>query len=566
MTALRVAAFELRQQLRGHVFWVVFAISSIMVAGSLWVDELRVGPAGGGLRNGADAVARTHLLWSLFFMFTAAAFAADAALRDRASGFAPIVDATPARAADLRLGRLAGSFAAVAICFLSVPAALAAGSLAPWIEPGSTGPFRPSAYVFAFVVLALPNLFLMSGAFFGLATATRSLPAAMLGAVALLVLYGLGGEAGGTVLPALLEPFGFAAYADTVEAWSPEARDVCPPAPGGALLLNRLLWIGVGAGLAAAALFVPPWPARPAARPREAADDRPVGARRDVSPRFTARTTLSQFAARMRLEVGQIVASPVFAVLLLLGTANAAAALRGLPAPTTGAAVEALIEAFRLLPTVVALFFAGELLWNERERRVHALVGASPMPDAAFVLPKLLALVLVLAALALAGGAAGAVAQVVRGQAPDVGAYLRLFVVPAAYDWSLVAALALFFQALAPNKLAGWGYMILYLVASLALQRLGYDDPLYRYGRYPGWPLPPALSGADGADVHRAYWGAAAVALTVLAFGLVGRGAGDALGVRLRRLPDRLRGPAGVVGLAAAAAFVGLGAALAADR
>ena len=50
----RIAAFELRQQLRGHVFWVVTAISLAMVLGSVGVDALRVGVHPAGLRNGAD--------------------------------------------------------------------------------------------------------------------------------------------------------------------------------------------------------------------------------------------------------------------------------------------------------------------------------------------------------------------------------------------------------------------------------------------------------------------------------------------------------------------------------
>lgn len=556
MTALRVAAFELRRQLRGHVFWVVFAVSSVMVLGSVSMDELRVGLSDQGLRNGASAVVRTHLVWSLFFMFTAATFVSDAALRDHVSGFAPIVAATPARRTDLLLGRFAGAFAAVVLCFLSVPAALAMGSHAPWVEPSTVGPFRPWAYLFAFA-LALPNLFLMSAAFFVLASSTRSLAAAMLGAVGLLVLYGLGGEAGGGSPAALFEPFGFAAYARATEGWTSAMRDVRVPAVADALLVNRLIWTGVGGALLIMVLLVRPRAARARVAP-VAVPDEPALAGHDfvAAPRFTRVTALAQFTARTRFEFRQIVRSPVLAVLLLLGIANAGAALWAADTSSVDATVRTLLNAFRLLPTVVALFFAGELVWNERERRVHAIVGTSPMADFAYLLPKLLALAVILAMLAAAGAAAALTAQAVRGQGADMGALLRLYVVPAIYDWSLVATLALFFQALAPNKLAGWGYMVLYLIASLALQRMGYDDPLYRYGRYPGWPLPEAISGAEGVKLYKIYWGALAIMLTVLAFGLVGRGESDLLRARLAQMPARLRGTARVVGVAASAAFV----------
>jgi ABC-type transport system involved in multi-copper enzyme maturation permease subunit len=550
---LRVAVFELRQQLRGHVFWVVFAISALMVSGSIWIDELRVGVPGDGLRNGAAAVARTYLVWSLFYMFTAAAFVSDAALRDQTSGFAPIVEATPAQHADLLLGRFAGAFAAVAFCFLSVPAALALGPYAPWIAPGTVGPFRLSAHLFAFAELALPNLFMLSAAFFVLSTATRSLSAALLVAVVLLVLYGVAGSE----VAAVLEPFGFVAYEAAVGNWSQTARDVRVPELAGALLLNRVVWIGVGGALVAALLTMRP---RPAWRvhPKSTAHEPTVATSqaRSAPLRFTAATSIVQFVARTRFEVGRVVSSPVFAILLVLGIANAGAALWATDTSAAGPTVQALAEAFRLVPTVVALFFAGELVWDEHERRVHSLIGASPMPDAAYLLPKLLAIALVLAALAVTGAVVAAALQAARGHTPGVGALLRLHVLPAAYDWSLVAALALFFQALAPNKVAGWGYMVLYLIASLALQRLGFNDPLYRYGRYPGWPLPEPLSGAENAELCRAYWGAFAVVLTVFALGLIGRGEPDTLRTRLRRLPGRLRGLAGTVGIGAAGVFV----------
>ena len=64
MIVIAVAGYELRRQLGGAVLRVVFAISVLMVLGSLWVDELRVGLADEGLRNGAEAIVRTHLVWS----------------------------------------------------------------------------------------------------------------------------------------------------------------------------------------------------------------------------------------------------------------------------------------------------------------------------------------------------------------------------------------------------------------------------------------------------------------------------------------------------------------------
>ena len=101
---LPVFAFELRQQLRSHVFWIVFAISGLMVAGALWIPELRVGLSATGSVDGVGAILRTHLVWTLFYLFTAAALSADAVLRDDLTGFAPIIRSAPIRRRDYLLG------------------------------------------------------------------------------------------------------------------------------------------------------------------------------------------------------------------------------------------------------------------------------------------------------------------------------------------------------------------------------------------------------------------------------------------------------------------------------
>ena len=512
---LAVARFELRQQLRSHVFWVVFAISALMVFGSISVDELRVGLTNQGLRNGATAIVRTHLVWSLFYMFTGAAMVADAVLRDDLSGFGPIIRAAPARRMDYRLGRFLGAVAAVLACFLSVPLALIAGAHAPWVAAASVGPTDAPAMAFSLLLLAVPNL-LVSAAFgFGLVTATGSMTGALLGAVVLLVAYGLGSPGAGYGA-ALIEPFGFAAYERAIAAWSPGQRDIVVPWLDGALMANRVLWL-VLASVVVLSACVRPDPRPRVAQPREGSD--PVTPRAIAAgpfparPRSGARSLEAQIAARTRLEFAQVVITPAFGVLLLLGVINAAGALWTAGDPRTGQAttaalVIALLRAFQVVPIVVAGFFAGELMWNERERRVHELVGATPLADSAFVLPKLLALASILVMLALvAAGTAAAVQSARHGAALDPVGYLSWYVLPESFDWLLFAILALFLQAASPSKLAGWGWTVLYLILALTLQKLGLVDPRYRFGLYPGWPMPAALSGADRVGWYRVLLG-----------------------------------------------------------
>ena len=566
---LAVAGFELRQQLRGHVFWVVFAISMLMVLGSVSVDELRVGLPNEGLRNGAMAIVLTHLVWTLFFLFTSAAFVADAVLRDELTRFAPIIRAAPVGRGAYLFGRFGGAFAAVVLCFVSVPIGMVVGSLMPWVDPATVGPVLPDAYLFAFFVIAIPNLLLGSALGFALATLTRSMTGALIGAVVLLIAIGLG-SAELSPLSRLLEPFGTQTistfYSGAVTLDPPDVVDARTSTLDVFLLGNRLFSLGVSASAIVLTYFGFGRLRRHSRSGIPAAGPPALGTRTQrlvlAQPRHGLRVTLAQLGARVRLEFGQLVLTPAFAVLLILGVTNAAVALWRATDPygwpdghvfLADQLIPELFDNFRLVPIVVALFFAGELMWNERERRMHELVGASPLPDALFVLPKLLALAAVLGALALVAALAGAGVQVARDAPVDAAGWLLRFVLPATFDWVLVAVLALFLQAVAPTKLAGWGLMVLYLIGSLALQRLGFDDPIYRYGRYPGWPLPASLSDAPRVGLYQLYWGAFAVMLAALAVVLVGRGV---LG-GWRRL--RVRRPEVQVASGAALVFVVVG-------
>jgi hypothetical protein len=284
----------------------------------------------------------------------------------------------------------------VVICFLSVPAGLLAASYAPWMDATQIGPVRPGAYAWSLLVIALPNLLLLCAVVFALATALRSAMAGYLGAVALLAAYGLGSGSAGA-LPPLLEPFGFSA------------------GEAGGLLANRLLWLavaGAALGLAYARFsFAPP----PERRHRDSVEEPAAGRRRwsraSAVPRFDTPTLLAQFWARTSWEMRATFGSAPFRVVAALGALNAGAALwtAAGEGAETAELIARLIESFRLVPMTVAIFYAGELVWAERDARVQPLTASTSAPDAVFLLPKLLALSGVLLALlaASAGGGRG---------------------------------------------------------------------------------------------------------------------------------------------------------------
>ncbi|WP_293676991.1 M1 family aminopeptidase [uncultured Phenylobacterium sp.] len=572
----KIAAFELRYQLRQPIFWISALIFFALVFGAVGIDQVRIGSGGNVHKNSPKGMGEIVMVMSIFFMFVSTAFVANVIVRDEETGFGPIIRSTRITKFDYLFGRFLGAFAAVAISFLAVPLAIWIGSLMPWVDPETMGPNVAGHYVYAYVWLALPALFLTSALFFTLTTITRSMMGAYIGVAGLLIAYLLMAVAlqdpEKLRLAALVDPFGYSAWDLATRYFTAAEANARMPPLIGPVLWNHAIWMPVALLALAAAWFTysfeekagrgrspkpeaaPPPPMKPLARPRHGGLE----------------LAWAQLTKRTRFEMGQVFKSPAFAVLLAMGLFNSlgglvlgAEAMGAALYPVTRWVINVLDGSFTFLVVLVAVFYAGELVWRERDRRTHEIVDATAVPDWAFLVPKTIAIVLVLLAMLVTSAAMGIVIQLLNGYLTiQPGKYLFWYILPNALDWTLIAVLAVFCQAVSPHKFVGWGLMVLYLIARLVLPTLGFEHNLYLFNGRPGVPLSDMNGQGDFAGYaawFRAYWTAFSIILLVLAYALWPRGTETRMAPRLRRLPRRLMGPPGIVGGVALAAFVTLG-------
>jgi aminopeptidase N len=558
-----VAWFELRYQVKSPVFWVGCLIFFLLTFGSVTVDQIQIGSRGNVNINAPFAILQTQAILSLFMIFIVVAMVAGVVIRDDETGFAPILRSTSVGKGSYLVGRFIGANAAALLVLASVPLAIAVGATMPWLDAEKIGPFRPWHYAYALFAFGLPTLLIVSATFFALATATRSLMWTYVGAVAFLVLYlvmrGLARDARFDDVAALADPFGLSALAITTKYWTAAERNTLLPPLSGALLANRLIWTGV-----ALALFGLAWrlfrfeqrsgPARAgdAARADATAPLRAAGT--PLPPaRADAATRRAQLWRMVRFDMAFVFRSPAFFVLLGIGVINAGGGLWYIGEwygsgsyPVTRLMVQALTGAFTLMPIIIAIFYAGELVWRDRDRRMHEIVDATAAPDWAHLLPKILAISLVLASTALVAVLTGMAVQALKGYWRfELGAYLLWFALPMTINAVLLAVLAVIVQVLVPQKFLGWGAMLLYIVATVALGTAGFEHNLYNYAGTPPVPLSD-MNGMGRFWVGQAwlqvYWGAFALVLAVLSHALWRRGAAVALRPRLAQLRQRLRG------------------------
>ena len=587
MLTARLAAFELRYQLKNPVFWVSVLIFFLIGFGLSASDNVSIGTPGAVHENSPYAVTYLMSLMGTFYLFVITSFVANAVVRDDVTGFGPMIRATPVGRTTFLAGRFLGGLAIAILGFVAVPLGIATGAAMPWVDPETVGPGGFATYAWPFLVIAVPNIILSSALLFSLATITRSMLASYLGVLVLVMAYLtvnviLAADPTYQDTLARYELLAEGAIRQVSRYWTAaEMNSLAIPLEGN-LLFNRVFVLGLSVAFLAFA-----WArfsmterapsrwrlrrlAKQAARAAKAESAVPLALAAPAGRRFGFGHAARTFWARLKAEVMLVVRSPGLIVLLLIALCfiglNLAFAQTqfGTPSyPLTADVIVVVLSNMFIFTLIVAVFYGGELVWRERDVKIGEIVDATPAPAWAMFVPKILAVFVVLLAMALVGMLTGIAYQLIKG-APsiDVGLYLTAFVLPQSVDLLLLAVLAVFFQVLSPNKYVGWGLILVWFVGRVFLNNLGYTNMLYNFGSTPGEPLSDMNGTGDfwvGGLIARAYWLCFGVLLLVLAHWLWPRGTVVSVWPRLKGMGKRISLASGGIALAAVAGMIGTG-------
>ncbi|NUR45505.1 MAG: aminopeptidase, partial [Sphingomonas sp.] len=531
---LGITGFEIRYQLRNPVFWVAVAIFFLMGFGISASENVSVGTPGGVHENAPNALAVTTAVFSLFYVFVVTAFVANAIIRDDASGFAPIVRTTRVTSNQILIGRFVGGLIVAWLGYLALPVGVWAGSIMPWVDPERIGPQAISYYAWPFLIFAIPNIFLICAVLFAVATLLRSMMAAYVGAITLVMGYLITSNVVGQKpeyreAAARWEPLGTGALSQTTRYWTQSELNSRLLDLSGALLFNRIFAVLLGFGFLALILWrfslterapskrkLRRLAKRQAREEAVAAVPAATGGN-DILVRDSKPSRATQFMTRLRVEVRQVLTSPGLIVLTLLAVGFTGLVLwvarstYGTPDhPTVAATITGVTGGSTLFLIMIAAFYGGELVWRERDRKVNELIDSTAVPGWVMTVPKMIAIFLVLLIVNVAAALTGIVYEVVQGaRTIGVPQYIGWFIIPGAINGLLIAILAVFLQILSPNKYVGWGLLFVWFVAGVFLSNMGYGNPLYNYAGSPNVPLSDFVGQGSfwiGQAVFLFYW------------------------------------------------------------
>lgn len=562
-----IAGFEARQRLKLPSTWIYFL--AFLALALLWMAaaggafrELNVYFGGRVFINAPRQLAISMALLGSLGVIVAAAMMGRAVQQDFEHDMHHFFFSAPIPKHAYVFGRFLGALSTLAVVFSAIPLGLLLGGLVPGVDPQRIGPYSVAGYLRPYFLTLLPNLVIFGAIFFVLAALTRRmLPVYVTGVVMLvgyLVAPSLARDLDYKTLAALIDPFGTSAVTRLTEYWPLAERNTAQVPLEGVYLVNRLIW----SLFSLVALLLGYWRftfvTTPAGRRAQARPDGDPGARVNPgsadlheAPDFAGRSLALLLVRTAWLNLRESVKNVYFAAIVLAGVLLLAVgslnlgSIYGTPTyPVTYMVLELIRDLFAPFVLIVTTFYAGEMVWREREARMGQMIDALPVPSWLPLASKTLALVGLQVLLLLTAMVTGMAIQLVRGYVTlEPGLYLFTLFGVLLPRYVLLAVLAIAAQAILNHKFLAYFVLVVFYVAGILLAGFGLNHPLLWYAALPDVTYSAMNGFGHYLALQRAllaYWGGAALLLLTLALVLWPRGVSDSLRERLRQGRRRL--------------------------
>ena len=500
-----VARFEIRFWLRSWMLWIFLFVVGVLIFGAIGSDEVMAGlNLSNTYRNAPFTIASFYSAMGVFALLMTAVFVNFASLRDFSYDTHQIMFSTPVRRRDFLLGRFLGATLVSAIPMLGVSLGILLAKYMPWANREHWEAVIWSAHLKGILLFALPNTFFTAAILFAAAVAWRRDIAPFVAAILLLagraIALSLLQGPQWDHIRSLFDPFAVTTFHVMTKYWTVADKNVLPLSFSGLLLWNRLIWLGVGC-----VAFALAYSRFSFAERRTKTPALETGAPQAITPAATAPphaqladSPWAKFLGSFGIHFRGMVKNTAFVVLVLiagmlciLALALEATQFQGNQTvrtfPVTYWVIELIQGTLGLLLIAIITYFSGALVWKDRDERVDEIADATPTPEwvsYAARLATLIAMVLVIQAVALL---AGVVVQVAHGYYRfQFGLYAHELLVRNVSWVVLMAILAFFIQALAPNKYAGYfAFIAFYLVNSFLWKPLNVATNLVQFAVRP---------------------------------------------------------------------------------
>jgi ABC-2 type transport system permease protein len=504
---LRFAWFEIWYWLRSTMLWVFTAIVALLVLLAMSTDQVQVGGAiGNTFRNAPFIVEQFYSIFWFITLLMVTAFVNSAAAREFAYDMHQIIFTKPIRKFDFLVGRFLGSVVVSTIPMVGISIGALLAKVVPWADADRFGPVVGAAHWQGILVFALPNTFFIAAIIFVIAALTRSTVVSFLGGLALLVADIVAGvltqKLENEKIAAMVDPFGSDAFSLLTKYWTVADRNTHVIGMTGMLLWNRLAWIGTGVLIFGFGYWRFSFSER-ATRVRRKAPEDDAPSRLEIRPimldayplKFGPGARWKQFLAITRFEYRRLLKTVTFIVVTSAALVNCLTALIftatqgfGLTTrPVTYALLQIIAGTLYLFLIALITFFAGVLVWEERDARTDEVQDALPMPEWPSYLAKFLALITAMGSILLLVMLVAICVQAAHGYTRfQLGLYAETLLGQSLLQFAFFAVVAFLIHVISPNKYVGYFAFIGFVIANAFVWRpLHVGTRMVRVGSLP---------------------------------------------------------------------------------
>lgn len=494
---------ELKYRAKRPDTYLYFAL--LILCSSVTVDFIFEGALGPVKENAPYIIGICMSILSAFFMMITSMIMGVAVLRDSTYKMESLLWTKPIKKWEYLLGRFGGAFTVLTLIFSGVLWGSMLSIWMPWREPTDLLAFDFWSYLKPFLFVVLPTLFFGSALFFVSGALSRKLIVVYTQGILFFMLYLvsmiLSQDAEDPFWAAILDPFSFQTIKAVGRHWTPLVRNENSLPIGGLLLYNRLLWIALGVLVLVLGYL---------GFDTNLIKNASAKSKAKISPKTTSEAILDQLRTKIptfpikwdwttrlyqfrHLSVfyfKTILKEPSFWAIVICGMAIifvnsiSLGTSYGVDSyPVTYVVVEELQELSIGFFLIILVFFSGEIIWKERDAKLHAIVDAAPIATFIQLAAKLAGLILMYIVLMLALILSGLLFQTLQGYYHyEIQVYLLDFFFAILPFLVLFTIASFVFQTLTHHKFVGHILLVLFVGGTLMLKALGFDHGLYSFG------------------------------------------------------------------------------------
>jgi ABC-2 type transport system permease protein len=422
--------------------------------------------------------------------------------KDFENKFSQILFATPLKKRTYFFVRYFGSFIVTLLILSSIGVGVFVSTLMPFIDRSLVADQHLRYYVAPYLTNVIPNTLIFGAVFLAVISIFKKMAPVYVASIAVftgwMISQTLTRDLDNKRLAALIEPFGLEGASQVTRYWSITEQSTNTIPMTGVLLLNRMLWGSIGAAFLIFAYrkFNPfKLPAEKKQSPEISGQVVSVSRFSEIklpmqtvstgSPKVFGGLALSEFKqAFSNIYFLMILLCGVIYVFAISGEANKFYGTEALP--VTYMMLDFIGGTFGLFVVIITAYYAGELVWKDRDQHFAELIDSKPISNAYLYLSKLLSLFCVQIFLMLIVLVCSVIVQIAHGYFNfEWLVYLKHLVVYGLPSRLLLCVFALFIQTLARNKYVGHAILVLYFVLLLWVPSLGLDHMLYLVGKLP---------------------------------------------------------------------------------